>query len=447
MTALPIGDATLVRDTPRPFARWAGAPRRVRACRSRILNVPRDVYDLRDRQYLPTLHPLQRSVDHRGRVRTIYDQDDEGACTGFAMAAVVNLLMAKQRVRFVASPRFLYENAKRHDEWKGEEYEGSSIRGVMKGFKRHGVCSWDRLPYVPRQHFARLPETALADALGRPLGSYFRVETSSINDLQSALTETGALLVSAGVHAGWDAPARAGRGLARIAWRPGMPLDGGHAFALVGYTPEGFIVQNSWGAAWGSGGFALLGYDDWLDNRMDAWVTQMGVGRVDHGRSGARDGEPGAGVAISVSGSAIAGHYVAIRNGDFDAYGDIHSHLDDLDDIAARVARFARRQRGGRPTKVMLWAHGGLVSEDGAAERARDLLRPMLDAMSTRSTSSGTPASPKKCRTSCSERARGSIPYPAKRRSAAGRWMCCAARRTTCSNWPRGSWAGRSGRR
>lgn len=34
----------------------------------------------------------------------------------------------------------LYELARRYDEWPGEGYEGSSARGAMKGWVRHGVC-------------------------------------------------------------------------------------------------------------------------------------------------------------------------------------------------------------------------------------------------------------------------------------------------------------------
>ncbi len=52
---------------------------------------------------------------------------------------------------------------------------------------------------------------------------------------------------------------------------------GGHAFALAGYTQRGFVVQNSWGDSWGTNGFAILPYDDWVENGMDAWVVMMGV--------------------------------------------------------------------------------------------------------------------------------------------------------------------------
>ena len=34
-------------------------------------------------------------------------------------------------------------------------------------------------------------------------------------------------------------------------------VRGGHAVAIVGYTPDRFIIRNSWGTEWGSSGFAL----------------------------------------------------------------------------------------------------------------------------------------------------------------------------------------------
>ncbi|MGQ0669311.1 MAG: C1 family peptidase [Actinomycetota bacterium] len=31
---------------------------------------------------------------------------------------------------------------------------------------------------------------------------------------------------------------------------------GGHAVAIAGYTPDRFVVRNSWGTTWGDRGFA-----------------------------------------------------------------------------------------------------------------------------------------------------------------------------------------------
>ena len=48
---------------------------------------------------------------------------------------------------------------------------------------------------------------------------------------------------------------------------------GGHAVALVGYTPDRFIVRNSWGTSWGDGGFAYAS----LAYAQDAFTEAYGI--------------------------------------------------------------------------------------------------------------------------------------------------------------------------
>ncbi len=365
-----------------PDSPWRRAPSARLAGKPRVLNVPQDPYDLRDRLYDPVLSPLPEEIDGRPLAREagVLDQGTEGACTGFAMAAVVNFLFRTRGRPFRASPRFLYENAKRYDEWKGDDYEGSSIRGAMKGFLKHGACSEQALPYVPDARVARLPEAALKDAAERPLGAYFRVSTSSVNDMQSALHEAGVVLASAQVHRGWDAPERARGALAQIRFDARAKPSGGHAFVLVGYTRDGFVVQNSWGAGWGSDGFALLGYGDWLANRMDAWVAQLGLGSVGHANPRALP-PPGEAARARVSETEIAGHYLAIRNGDYARCGEFRSFPEDVRALVETLRAQRARWHGAtsaRPLKVLVYAHGGLVSEDSAAKKALDLRRLLL---------------------------------------------------------------------
>lgn len=41
----------------------------------------------------------------------------------------------------------------------------------------------------------------------------------------------------------------------------------GHALTLCGYTKDYFIVENSWGERWGTDGFLLISYDEWLNRK------------------------------------------------------------------------------------------------------------------------------------------------------------------------------------
>jgi hypothetical protein len=104
------------------------------------LNALPDSIDIRDLVYQPSLLSVPPVLVNCGRVPEILDQGQEGACTGFALAAVANFLLHQRGLNRRVSPRMLYELARRYDEWPGEWYEGSSARGAMKGWLRHGAC-------------------------------------------------------------------------------------------------------------------------------------------------------------------------------------------------------------------------------------------------------------------------------------------------------------------
>ena len=270
------------------------------------LDVRKDRLDLRDRAYravlksLPESYPkftyLDKAIQCYREDHMVLDQGDSEACSGYALAAVINYLLWEKRlrenvVRFYnnapskkleieqVSPKMLYNLARIYDEWDGEDYEGTSCRGAMKGWYKHGVClksCWDDKMDEPEDGWEK-------ESIERPLGAYYRVDSASINDMQSAICEVGALYVSSIIHDGWwellDQEIHEIKDINQDL--PIIPYDafpqGNHAFVIVGYTRYGFIVQNSWGESWGNCGFAVLSYKDWLTNGLDAWVAVMGV--------------------------------------------------------------------------------------------------------------------------------------------------------------------------
>jgi hypothetical protein len=274
--------------------------------RGRIFDARPDRLDFRDLEYRPPLCSLPEKYPSDNEIREflpayvnaglIRDQGTQGACTGFGLACVANYLLwirhmnekAEEPLESV-SPQMLYQFARNYDEWPGQEYEGSSCRGALKGWHKHGLCSESFWPFKlgksgesvyspPKKGWDR-------DAGKRTIGVYYRVKKDSVVDLQSAIREIGAVYVSALAHDGWDSlihekelPAPKSHGdLLAIGTVKDRGTAGGHAFALVGFNERGFIVQNSWGKRWGASGFALLPYEDWIENATDAWACALGV--------------------------------------------------------------------------------------------------------------------------------------------------------------------------
>jgi hypothetical protein len=346
-----------------------------------------DKIDLRDWVYRPTLQILPDQVVNCDLVPEILNQGNEGACTGFALAAVINFLLHRRRSMRRVSPRMLYELARRYDEWLGEKYEGSSARGAMKGWERHGVCTRDQWPDTLHgpQHFN---QARADDAIFAPGGTYYRVNFRQVRDLHAAIHEVGIVYVTLMVHAGWDEPRSKTITLKRGHGTSNMTLpviqrkgkaDGGHAIALVGYSSQGFIVQNSWGHKWGYKGFALLPYEDFMLHATDVWVAQLGVPvTADLWAGGAADVTSGtfrAGQVIPLN--EIRPYVIDVgNNGALSNRGDYWTTEDDLARLF--VETIPEKTKRWKKRRVMLYIHGGLNSEKDVAKRIvayRDVCR------------------------------------------------------------------------
>ncbi|MCC6869360.1 MAG: C1 family peptidase, partial [Burkholderiales bacterium] len=365
-----------MQPTPRRKARQTSTGKRGTPV-PRVLDARPDTLDFRDRMYVPTLvevppeHPLAR---YQAARVPILDQGRDGACTGFGLAAVVHYLLRTRAVEPDAqavSPQMLYAMARRYDEWAGERYEGSSCRGAMKGWHKHGVCAselWDKTAD------ATLSEERINDAARRPLGAYFRVNHRDLVAMHAALAEVGTLFVSASVHAGWDAVAADGR----IPWRDGS--TGGHAFALVGYDRKGFWVHNSWGPGWGRGGFGHVAYEDWLANGTDAWVARLAVPiELPNRVSTSARVYGGTLQAKAYVYNEIRPHVISTgHDGLLDPHGNVGTTAALVEEIVHRD--IPRITAGWERVRIVLYAHGGLVDEASALARVAEYRKAMLAA-------------------------------------------------------------------
>ncbi|WKZ18798.1 MAG: C1 family peptidase [Candidatus Jettenia sp. CY-1] len=345
----------------------------------RILDARPDTLDFRDKMYVATLMEVPIHIDlsdYKLWQVPILDQGNEGACTGFGLATVANYLLRKRKVMpddMSVSPRMFYEMAKRYDEWPGEDYEGSSARGAMKGWHKHGVCAETIWPYDTRQSDQHLNDERVNDASRRPLGAYYRVNHKDLVAMHTALAEVGILYATAVVHEGWNMIDADG------IIPPDDTILGGHAFAIVAYDGRGFWIQNSWGVNWGREGFALITYDDWLEHGTDVWVARLG-----------------APVTLRTAKAAATSQSAAARQSETYAFRDIRPHIISIGndgllrthgtygtseaDVASIFREdFPRITEKWRKRRILLYAHGGLTNESSAIQRVADYRTALLE--------------------------------------------------------------------
>ncbi len=311
--------------------------------------VGRDPQDVRDLIYRPSLgllperflcaalDPAQK--DYAGIFR-LRDQKKTPTCVGQALAALIDIQRiesyrqqgdpagARQNVQ-PSSADMLYAMAleiERHEAGQTVQ-EVFSLRSGLKGFYNSGVCSeatWNQRPLARKGQFFDSTSVAVSvEARKLTLGAYYRVR-SFINDMHTALVEAGALYVSAQVHDGWQALSDGVIGAAG-------ETTYGHAFAIVGYDANGFLVLNSWGGGWGGyrfaggpplPGIALWPYTDWAANVLDAWALRLAAPTPDafrfaigqHGSAMFGADQPALG-APSVRRLEVLGHYLHLDDG------------------------------------------------------------------------------------------------------------------------------------
>lgn len=345
----------------------------------RVLDARPDSVDFRDRMFVPTLVEVPEEIplsSYRALGAPILDQGREGACTGFGLAAVANCLLSTREIYpsvDEVSARMLYEMAKRHDEWPGEEYSGSSARGAMKGWHKHGVCSEEKWPYQVGVRDRGWTDERAADARNRPLGAYYRVNHKNVGAMHAALAEVGILYATASVHGGWDAIDAEGV----------IPFDpearGGHAFSVVGFDRKGFWIQNSWGEDWGLEGFALVTYDDWLKNGTDCWVARLGAAVDVATKMGtAALNERISDTAQAFTTHAIRSHIISIGNdGELRETGTFGTSEGQVRSLFEED--FPRITKKWKKKRLLLYAHGGLTSEESAIQRVADYREGSLD--------------------------------------------------------------------
>jgi hypothetical protein len=149
------------------------------------------------------------------------DQGVEGACTGFGMGHVLTATPKLRKDIDNQIAREIYYEARRQDEWDGEDYEGSSVNGACRAARLRGYIKEWRWCYT-------------------------------LDEVRHALSWHGPIEIGVNWYTGMFDPDHMGY----IA--PTGRIEGGHALMLAGYNADVFRLENSWGQEWGSNGGAYI---------------------------------------------------------------------------------------------------------------------------------------------------------------------------------------------
>ena len=165
------------------------------------------------------------------------DQGDTPHCVGYAWAHWIEDGPVEHAGKApIVAPLKIYENAQRLDEWEGEQYEGTSVRGGVK------YLNGDQ-----------------------KISSYYWA--FDIQTLVNAVLTLGPVVVGTDWYRGMLSPNKLGYVF------PTGRIVGGHAYVLNGVdvTHGYFRLKNSWGRRWGIKGHAYISISN-----MNRLLNQQG---------------------------------------------------------------------------------------------------------------------------------------------------------------------------
>ncbi len=205
---------------------------------------------------------VPETADLRPFCSRIEDQGELGSCGPNALVGAMELINNKSSVpAFDYSRLFVYGNTRAIMGTFAED-SGVDNRSLFKAAKRFGICREDLWPYDISK-FRHVPGRACyRDALKRQVTAYARLR--SLEEIMEVVgVQRLGVVIATAVYESFMSEDVANSGFVPIPDTKTEKRLGFHDMLIVGYDRARrlLLVRNSWGAAWGIGGYCWIPFE------------------------------------------------------------------------------------------------------------------------------------------------------------------------------------------
>jgi hypothetical protein len=265
-----------------------------------VLEAPPEMYEMAPK-YSPQLFQKKfgnLSISSGTPVYTlatpaVRDQGQIGSCTGFCGTEAYEILYNYKNGSFppVLSPAFLYYEERVNILHQRINIDnGAYMINIDQALQQYGVCT-EALYVYPSSNKStayKTPPTtaAISNALNYKISNYGLINSGDTAAVKNLLRNNVPIMMGFNVYDNTSTYQYFERlNTTSYTYNPltssgaliqGVRLLGGHAVPIIGYddTRKAFLIENSWGTAWGLKGFFYLPYSVFMSTTV---VPQGGV--------------------------------------------------------------------------------------------------------------------------------------------------------------------------
>ena len=239
--------------------------------RARNTGYLRQYFDYRDWRFKPSGEAIASSVDLREYFLNCRNQDYSQACTGFAVASLIEYRMRRVRDRsegmYYMSPLYNWWYARLMHKTTDQNV-GVWLRYNLHVLYKEGLCPESKMPFRP--HLYKQPPDYDSEAHGELFKKYL-VRTGyyllTALDVKESLNRGNPVVFGIRLNNSFYGN------------KDGIIKDSetnsySHAMLCVGYDDDSecYIARNSWGTTWGDSGYCYIPYDYFERQSHDRWT-------------------------------------------------------------------------------------------------------------------------------------------------------------------------------